>query len=175
MTCNLSATFSVYPDVMRKPVLILLLWFLSLIAVSSARCDVYSAKPKLVVILVIDQFRGDYLDRYRDSFATANGFNLFLKKGAYFGSCYFDYANTKTAPGHATIGTGAYTDGHGIGSNEWWDLARNTDRVISSVEDERYRIVGNFEDVPVVPGALVKPTDARIGASPLNEHATTIG
>ncbi len=135
----------------------------------------YSAKPKLVVILVIDQFRGDYLDRYRDSFTTANGFNLFLKKGAYFGSCYFDYANTKTAPGHATIGTGAYTDGHGIGSNEWWDLKRNTDRVISSVEDERYRIVGNFEDVPVVPGALVKPTDARIGASPLNEHATTIG
>jgi hypothetical protein len=43
------------------------------------------------------------------------------------------------------------------------------------VEDERYRIVGNFEDVPVAPGALVKPTDARIGASPLNEHATTIG
>jgi len=140
-----------------------------------ARAQAYNAKPKLVVILVIDQFRGDYLDRYRDSFTTANGFNLFLKKGAYFGSCYFDYANTKTAPGHATIGTGAYTDGHGIGSNEWWDLARNTDRVISSVEDERYRIVGNFEDVPVVPGALVKPTDARIGASPLNERATTIG
>ena len=137
--------------------------------------EAYNAKPKLVVILVIDQFRGDYLDRYRDALTRENGFNLFLKKGAYFNSCYFDYANTKTAPGHATIGTGAYTDGHGIGSNEWWDLKRNTDRVISSVEDERYRIVGNFDDLPVAPGAMVKPTDARIGASPLNERATTIG
>jgi predicted AlkP superfamily pyrophosphatase or phosphodiesterase len=142
---------------------------------SPGLAQAYEGKPKLVVILVIDQFRGDYLDRFRDSFTTANGFNLFLKKGAYFGSCYFDYANTKTAPGHATIGTGAYTDGHGIGSNEWWDVKRNTDRVISSVEDERYRIVGNFEDVPVVPGTVILPTAARIGASPLNEHATTIG
>ncbi|HEY4379060.1 MAG TPA: alkaline phosphatase family protein [Acidobacteriaceae bacterium] len=139
------------------------------------RGQVYEAKPKLVVILVIDQFRGDYLDRFRDSLTSANGFNLFLKKGAYFNDCYFDYANTKTAPGHATIGTGAYTDGHGIGSNEWWDLKRNTDRVISSVEDERYRIVGNFEDVPVPPGTIVLPTANRIGASPLNERATTIG
>src|SRR5580693_6312332 len=135
----------------------------------------YNAKPKLVVILVIDQFRGDYLDRYRDSFTTANGFNLFLKKGAYFGSCYFDYANTKTAPGHATIGTGAYTDGHGIGSNEWWDLARNTDRVISSVEDERYRIVGNFDDLAVPPAPAIPPAAPRIGSSPINLRATTFG
>jgi len=141
----------------------------------SAGAQAYEAKPKLVVILVIDQFRGDYLDRYRDSLTTANGFNLFLKKGAYFNDCYFDYANTKTAPGHATIGTGAYTDGHGIGSNEWWDLKRNTDRTISSVEDERYRIVGTFDDLPMLPGTVISPAAPRIGASPLNEHATTIG
>src|SRR3984957_771316 len=144
------------------------------LASAPAQASAYDAHPKLVVILVIDQFRGDYLERDRADF-KGRGFRLFMDKGAYFTDCYYDYANTKTAPGHATIGTGAYTDGHGIGSNEWWDLARNTDRVISSVEDERYRVVGNFEDVPVVPGALVKPTDARIGASPLNERATTIG
>jgi predicted AlkP superfamily pyrophosphatase or phosphodiesterase len=120
---------------MRKSVLVLLLWVLPLIAKSSALADVYRAKPKLVAILVIDQFRGDDLDRYRDALKTPNGFNLFLKRGAYFNSCYFDYANTKTAPGHATIGTGAYTNSHAIGSNEWWDLSRNTERVISSVED----------------------------------------
>jgi len=107
---------------------------------------------------------------------TPNGFNLFLKRGAYFNSCYFDYANTKTAPGHATIGTGAYTDGHGIGSNEWWDLSRNTDRVISSVEDERYRLVGNFDDLPVLaPPPAPAPNDPRIGSSPINLLATTIG
>ncbi len=147
-----------------------------MLPVSPARADAYHAKPKLVVILVIDQFRGDYLERYRDELKTPNGFNLFLQRGAYFSACYYDYANTKTAPGHATIGTGAYTDGHGIGGNEWWDLNRNTDRVISSVEDERYRMVGTFDDLPrLLPPPAPAPNDPRIGASPLNLRATTIG
>src|SRR6187402_2295758 len=78
----------------------------------------YNGHPKLVIVLVIDQFRADYLERYRADF-KGRGFKLFLEKGAYFPDCYYDYANTKTAPGHATIGTGSYTDGHGISSNEW--------------------------------------------------------
>ncbi len=101
----------------------------------------YDGHPKLIIILVIDQFRADYLDRYRADF-KGRGFRLFLDKGAYFEDCYYDYANTKTAPGHSTIGTGAYTDGHGISSNEWWDLDRNKTRPVSSVEDDRYHIVG---------------------------------
>jgi predicted AlkP superfamily pyrophosphatase or phosphodiesterase len=161
---------------MRKTFSLCLIAGLLLCGVSVGFAEAYDAKPKLVVIIVIDQFRGDYLDRYRADLKAANGFNLFLKKGAYFGSCYYDYANTKTAPGHATIGTGAYTDGHSIGSNEWWDLSRNTDRVISSVEDERYRLVGTFEDLPaLLPPPAPKPTDPKIGASPLNLKATTIG
>jgi predicted AlkP superfamily pyrophosphatase or phosphodiesterase len=161
---------------MRKTFVLLLSLLLVLPISPSARADAYHAKPKLVVILVIDQFRGDYLDRYRDALKTPNGFNLFLQRGAYFSSCYFDYANTKTAPGHATIGTGAYTDGHGIGGNEWWDLSRNTDRVISSVEDERYRLVGTFDDLPrLLPPPAPAPNDPRIGASPINLRATTIG
>jgi predicted AlkP superfamily pyrophosphatase or phosphodiesterase len=161
---------------MRKFAAVFLLLALLLPATRPACADAYHAKPKLVVILVIDQFRGDYLDRYRDELKSPNGFNLFLKRGAYFSACYFDYANTKTAPGHATIGTGAYTDGHGIGSNEWWDVSRNTDRVISSVEDERYRMVGTFDDLPaLLPPPAPAPNDPRIGASPINLKATTIG
>src|ERR1700753_864711 len=160
---------------MRTFAIVSLSWGFVLLATSSVRADVYHANPKLVVILVIDQFRGDYLDRYRDALKTPNGFNLFLKRGAYFNSCYFDYANTKTAPGHATIGTGTYTDGHGIGSNEWWDLSRNTDRVISSVEDERYRIVGTFDALPVPPSPAIAPATPRIGSSPINLRATTFG
>jgi predicted AlkP superfamily pyrophosphatase or phosphodiesterase len=83
------------------------------------RADAYDAKPKLVVILVFDQFRGDYLDRYRADFKAKNGWNLFLKQGAHFTDCYYDYANLVTAAGHSTVGTGAYTDGHGIPLNEW--------------------------------------------------------
>jgi hypothetical protein len=127
-----------------------------------AHADAYHAKPKLVIVLVFDQFRGDYLDRYRDDFKTANGFNLFLKRGAYFTDCYYDYANTMTAPGHSTIGTGAYTNGHGISLNDWWDLKRSTTHTISSVEDEHYAIVGD-------------PASKDVGASPLNELASTLG
>ena len=124
--------------------------------------DAYRAKPKLVVVLVLDQFRGDYLDRFHDDFKTANGFNLFLKRGAYFTDCYYDYANTMTAPGHSTIGTGAYTNGHGISLNEWWDLKRSTTHPVTSVEDQRYAIVGD-------------PTSKEPGASPRNELASTLG
>ena len=127
-----------------------------------ARADAYHASPKLVVVLVIDQFRGDYLDRYHDDFKTPSGFNLFLKRGAYFTDCYYQYANTMTAPGHSTIGTGAYTAGHGISLNQWWDLKRSTTHPVTSVEDEIYQIVGDH-------------TAADIGTSPRNELASTLG
>jgi predicted AlkP superfamily pyrophosphatase or phosphodiesterase len=127
-----------------------------------ARASAYDAHPRLVIILVVDQLRADYLDRYRADF-KGRGFRLFLDKGAYFEDCYYDYANTKTAPGHATLGTGAYTDGHGISANSWWDLTRNKTHPISSVEDDRYRILGAIH-----PGK-------EPGASPLNLRASTVG
>jgi type I phosphodiesterase/nucleotide pyrophosphatase len=128
-----------------------------------AGASAYDGKPKLVVLVVIDQFREDYLERYRADLKAQQGFRLFLDHGAYFPDCYYDYANTKTAPGHATLGTGAYTDGHGINANEWWDLSRNTKRPISSVEDDRYKLVG------------LLTAGSEEGASPRNEHASTLG
>jgi predicted AlkP superfamily pyrophosphatase or phosphodiesterase len=147
---------------MRRCAAVLLCFLISMSEVVPAHADAYHAKPKLVVILVIDQFRGDYLDRYRDDFKAANGFNLFLKRGAYFTDCYYDYANTMTAPGHSTIGTGAYSDGHGIAVNDWWDLKRSTTHMVSSVEDERYAIAGGDRM-------------DEVGASPRNELASTLG
>jgi predicted AlkP superfamily pyrophosphatase or phosphodiesterase len=123
----------------------------------------YNAHPKLAILLVIDQFREDYLERYRADFQP-RGFNLFLDHGAYFPDCYYDYVNTKTAPGHSTIGTGAYSDGHGIANNDWWDLSRNAKRPVTSVEDERYALVG------VPPGGKATP-----GSSPRNLRASTVG
>jgi arylsulfatase A-like enzyme len=140
----------------------LLVALLVLTGTPFARASAYDAHPRLVIILVVDQFRADYLDRYRADF-KGRGFRLFLDHGAYFEDCYYDYANTKTAPGHATLGTGAYTDGHGISSNEWWDLARNKQRPVSSVEDDRYRLVGE-----------VHPSKTG-GASPFNLRASTVG
>jgi predicted AlkP superfamily pyrophosphatase or phosphodiesterase len=151
----------------------------SLLSISlppSAAGQAYVGNPKLIVIVIIDQFRGDYLARDHAQF-KGRGFRLFTDEGAWFTDCYYDYANTKTAPGHATLGTGAYTDGHGIESNEFWDASRSNERKVTSVEDERYQLV----DLPAgsipanVPGA---PNDAAkfvIGASPRNLRASTFG
>jgi predicted AlkP superfamily pyrophosphatase or phosphodiesterase len=136
----------------------------------------FVGKPKLIVIVVIDQFRGDYLNRDEAKF-KGRGFKLFMDEGAWFTDCYFDYANTKTAPGHATIGTGAYTDGHGIEANDFWDASRSFDHKVTSVEDERYQLV----DLPAAsipanqPGALAGAPKFVIGSSPRNLRATTIG
>ncbi|HVE16284.1 MAG TPA: alkaline phosphatase family protein [Chthoniobacterales bacterium] len=112
-----------------------LLLLLSSLAAASA----YNARPRLIVVIVIDQFRGDYLDRYRDDLPPG-GFRTFLDRGANFSDCNYNYANTRTAPGHATLFTGAYSNGHGIIDNEWWDPLKK--RMIVSVEDESTQIVG---------------------------------
>ena len=130
---------------------------------AKARAEAYNATPKLVVIVVIDQFRGDMLERYRSEL-KGRGFRLFLDEGAWFPDCYYNYANTKTAPGHATIGTGAYTDGHGIENNEFWDASRGYAHKVSSVEDERYSLV----DLPA-------GSKDAVGASPRNLRASTLG
>ena len=118
----------------------------------------YNGHPKLIVVIVIDQFRGDYLERYRDQFGEG-GFKLFLDHGAYFPNCNYNYANTRTAPGHSTLFTGAYSNGHGIAANEWWDPKKK--RMVTSVEDESTKQVGGNPDEP--------------GASPHNLLADTLG
>jgi predicted AlkP superfamily pyrophosphatase or phosphodiesterase len=123
-----------------------------------ASASAYNGHPRLIVIVVIDQFRGDYLERYRDQFVEG-GFRLFLDRGSYFTDCNYDYANTRTAPGHATLLSGAYSNGHGIAANEWWDPQKK--RMVTSVEDDSTRLVGIAGDAK--------------GASPHNLMASTLG
>ena len=125
---------------------------------SGAAASAYDAHPKLIVIIVIDQFRGDYLDRYHDQFGPG-GFRVFLERGAYFSDCNYDYTNTRTAPGHATLFTGTYTSGHGIIGNEWWDPAKK--KHVTSVEDDSTKLVG-------IEGG-------GTGASPHNLMSDTLG
>jgi len=140
---------------LRSPVLA----FLVCLSITSGGFgSAYNARPKLVVIVVIDQFRGDYLERYRDQWGEG-GFRLLLDHGANFSDCNYDYANTRTAPGHATLLTGTYSNGHGIMANEWWDPEKK--RRVSSVEDEATKLVGISSPGP--------------GASPHNLLADTLG
>src|SRR5438093_7157086 len=71
------------------------------------------ARPKLVVVIVIDQFRPDYLQRFRSHFGKG-GFNLFLEQGANFDQARYRHGVTQTCPGHAVILTGTYADVNGI-------------------------------------------------------------
>src|SRR5580704_15852157 len=105
---------------------------------SFSAASAYNGHPKLIVVIVIDQFRGDYLERYRDQFGDA-GFRLLLDRGAYFPNCNYNYANTRTAPGHSTLFTGAYSNGHGIAANEWWDQKKK--KMVTSVEDDDTKLV----------------------------------
>src|ERR1035438_7946275 len=126
--------------------------------IEAAFASAYNAHPKLIVVIVIDQFRGDYLERYRDEFGDG-GFRLFLDRGAYFTDCNYEYANTRTAPGHATLFTGSYSSGHGIVANEWWDPQKK--KQVTSVEDDTTKLVGSKNAGP--------------GASPHNLMSDTLG
>jgi predicted AlkP superfamily pyrophosphatase or phosphodiesterase len=145
---------------MRFPRFLSLVLILSLVGSCSpwASASAYNGHPRLIVIIVIDQFRGDYLERYRDLFVEG-GFRTFLDRGAYFSDCNYDYANTRTAPGHATLFTGSYTSGNGIIANEWWDPVKK--KRVTSVEDDAVRLVGTDQGGP--------------GASPHNLLSDTLG
>ena len=124
----------------------------------SSYASAYNGHPKLIVVIIIDQFRGDYLERYHDQFGDS-GFRLLVDHGAYFPDCNYNYANTRTAPGHASLLTGAYSNGHGIISNEWWDEKKK--RMVTSVEDDATKFVGINSD--------------QAAASPHNLLADTLG
>src|SRR5580693_1330478 len=133
-----------------------------ILAAPSSFASAYNAHPKLVVVIIIDQFRGDYLERYHDQFGEG-GFRLLLDHGVNFTDCNYDYANTRTAPGHATLFTGPYSNGHGIAANEWWDPKKKN--MVTSVEDDDTSLVGLAPD----------QTKDKAGASPHNLLADTLG
>lgn len=77
--------------------------------------------PSLLVIVVVDQMRADYLTRLDARFTS--GFRRLLDEGAVFDNAHYPYLNTVTCAGHATIGTGALPKTHGAILNQWYDRA----------------------------------------------------
>lgn len=96
-------------------------------------------KPKLIVGIVIDQMRSDYIERYRDSFGDG-GFNLIVKDGFYAANNHFSYMPTYTGPGHASIYTGTTPAVHGIASNNWYDP--HVKEVVYCTDDKSVRTIG---------------------------------
>ncbi len=113
-------------------------------------------KPKLVLAIVIDQFRYDYLTRLRGEYK--GGFDRLLTKGAVFTNARYIHFPTVTAVGHSTFLSGATPSVSGIVGNEWFDYGEN--HKVTSVEDAHTRLLGG-SDLP--------------GASPRRMLVSTIG
>jgi arylsulfatase A-like enzyme len=102
------------------------------LAPASAPAPPQPAKPKLVVAIVIDQFRYDYLTRFGAEYN--GGLALLLRRGAVFTNARYQHFPTVTAVGHAVIMTGAMPSASGIVGNEWFD--RQANKQVTSVSDD---------------------------------------
>ena len=127
-----------------------------------------TARPKLILTLVIDQFRADYLTRFEGEFLAPRtksgeigGFRHLMSQGAYFPMGEYEILHSMTGPGHATILTGAYPYLMGIPVNDWYDPGTR-DRVYCT-EDSAQEIVG------------FKTTKKHLGTSPKNLIGSTVG
>lgn len=100
-------------------------------------------KPKLVVGIVIDQMRYDYLTRFADRYSE-KGFKRLLNDGFSLENAHYNLIPTYTAVGHASIYTGTTPSEHAIISNNWYDkFAKKT---IYCVDDANYKTIGNESD-----------------------------
>mgnify|MGYP003691199333 FL=1 len=96
-------------------------------------------KPKLIIMITVDQMRHDYIAKYWDRY-TEDGFKRLVNKGFSFDNANFSYVPTMTAVGHATIGTGTTPVHHGIAANNWYD--RITKKEVYCVSDSTVTSVG---------------------------------
>ena len=112
--------------------------YLSLLIISSFLSA--QERPKLVVGIVVDQMKMEYLYRFSDDF-SANGFKRLMDNGYTFHNMHFNYMPTYTGPGHASIFTGATPSIHGIVGNDWFN--RSTRKEIYCTDDSSVHTLGD--------------------------------
>lgn len=120
--------------------------------------NTFAQKPKLIVGIVVDQMRVDYLTRYESKFGEG-GFKKLIKGGYFNKNANFNYVPTYTGPGHASIFTGSVPRVNGIISNDWYD--KKTGKNIYCAQDETVTTLGSTSNA----GKM----------SPRNMLTTTIG
>ncbi len=99
-------------------------------------------RPKLVVGIVVDQMRQEYLYRFQKKFGE-NGFKRLMNDGFMLTNAHYNYVPTFTGPGHASVFTGSTPAIHGIIGNDWWD--KNSKKEVNCVEDDRQKPVGSVD------------------------------
>ncbi len=135
----------------------LLFLFLTCLTLSQSVAQTVE-QPKLVIGIVVDQMRYDYIYRYWDNYSEY-GFKRLVNEGYFCRNVNYTYVPTYTAPGHASIYTGTTPSMHGIIGNNWFDRTRN--KTIYCTADYAYKTVGS--------------TSSAGQMSPHNMLATTVG
>jgi predicted AlkP superfamily pyrophosphatase or phosphodiesterase len=131
-----------------------------------------AAPPKLAVILVVDQMRADFVDRFQDEWT--GGLKRMITQGAWFSETAYPYLTTVTCAGHATISTGSFPHTHGIFQNGWWD--RDTKKQVLCNEDARVKDVLYGASVPSGDSAyrLQVPSFADVMRSQRKAHVVSL-
>lgn len=135
-------------------------------------------RPRLVVLISIDQFRADYLTRFADLYlpavtgseggaAKVGGFRYLMERGAYFADAHHDHFPLFTGPGHSVLLTGAPPYKSGIVGNYWFDRGLGPGKRRYCVEDSDSPLVGIAAAEPAKP--------PRTGVSPATLRVSTVG
>ena len=141
-----------------KKILTLIIFSNSLFAQTKPITTTELKQPKLVVGIVVDQMRQDYIYRYWNKFGNG-GFKKLINEGYFYKNTHYNYVPTYTGPGHASIYTGTSPATHGIIANDWY--VREAGKETYCTEDPSVKSVG---------------TDSKAGLmSPKNLLVTTIG
>ena len=115
----------------RAAVFILALVLVAAASMGGQEKPATTPRPKLVVMIVVDQMRADYVDKFRGQWS--GGLKRLVDEGAWFRAAAYPYAATETCVGHATISTGALPVSHGMVANAWWD--RDTQGMVTCTAD----------------------------------------
>lgn len=119
---------------MRRAALVLLI---ALLTPSGVPAQPAAGVPKLVVLISVDQMRGDYIDRFQQQWSS--GLKRLVTDGAWFRQADYPYYNTVTCAGHASMSTGTVPAVHGMVLNQWWE--RNNSRLVSCTDDDDQQLV----------------------------------
>ena len=123
-------------------------------ALAAAQPAIAPRKPKLVLAIVVDQFRYDYLTRFRSEYT--GGLNRLLTRGAVFANANYEQAPTVTAIGHSILMSGAMPSVSGIIGNEWFEPASG--KRVTSVEDDSVKLLGGSSEGGASPRRLLVST-----------------
>ena len=101
-----------------------------------------NVRPKLIIGVVIDQMRAEYLYRFENNYSD-DGFKRLMSEGFHVKNAHYNYLPTATGPGHSSIYTGTTPANHGIVANEWYD--NKLERVVYCAEDSMVFLADKFK------------------------------